>query len=156
MGLTIATSDIDNEDDSGKQTRGAPIITPIWNNEPVSGSDGTPRYIIKYFMDGMSKSDGQRVRNALGALSREVCLDFKETSKTSRNAIHVRGPSSGKSGCYSDVGRKSNHKAQVLNLGRGCTSQGTIQHEILHALGFHHEQVRPDRDVSGFGIFGPK
>jgi len=93
------------------------------------------------------------VRNALGALSREVCIDFKQISRTNRNAIRVRGPSSGQQGCYSDVGRKSNRQAQLLNLGRGCTSQGTIQHEFVHALGFHHEQVRPDRDVNGFRNF---
>ena len=28
----------------------------------------------------------------------------------------------------------------------GCTKQSTAQHEMMHALGFKHEHVRPDRD----------
>ena len=35
---------------------------------------------------------------------------------------------------------------QELYLANGCLTTRTIQHEILHALGFWHEQNRPDRD----------
>ncbi|XP_018547826.1 high choriolytic enzyme 2 isoform X2 [Lates calcarifer] len=48
-------------------------------------------------------------------------------------------------GCYSYVGRQGN--AQTLSLERpGCVHHSVVQHELLHALGFNHEQCRSDRD----------
>lgn len=49
------------------------------------------------------------------------------------------------SGCYSVVGMAGG--IQPLSLSKqGCVTVGTAIHELLHVLGFLHEQSRPDRD----------
>lgn len=47
--------------------------------------------------------------------------------------------------CWSYIGRQTQGQAISLRA-RGCLYTGTVQHEVLHALGFHHEQARSDRD----------
>ena len=46
--------------------------------------------------------------------------------------------------CSSIIGRKGGE--QLLKLGEGCYDKNTVIHEFLHALGFHHEHIRSDRD----------
>jgi len=49
-------------------------------------------------------------------------------------------------GCSSNVGRQGGR--QNVNLALGCNNTFIVAHEILHALGFNHEQSRDNR--SGF------
>ena len=75
----------------------------------------------------------------MGVIEKETCLKFQFRSFGDRITF-ING-----SGCYSYIGRQG-RGSQTISLGVGCYSVGTILHEILHALGMHHEQNRPDRD----------
>ena len=51
--------------------------------------------------------------------------------------------------CWSSVGKKywRDDYGQEVSLGNSCNHKGTIMHEIMHAIGFWHEQSRPDRNL---------
>ncbi|XP_027983744.2 meprin A subunit alpha [Eptesicus fuscus] len=67
------------------------------------------------------------------------CVDFKPYEGESSYIIFQQFD-----GCWSEVGDQ--HVGQNLSIGQGCDYKAIIQHEILHALGFYHEQSRTDRD----------
>ena len=46
--------------------------------------------------------------------------------------------------CYSYIGRTGG--PQILSLGPNCGIKGIAEHELLHALGMGHTQIRGDRD----------
>ncbi|XP_075719670.1 meprin A subunit alpha, partial [Rhinoderma darwinii] len=67
------------------------------------------------------------------------CVDFKPYAGES-TFIHFQKFG----GCWSYVG--DFHTGQNLSIGAGCDHKAIVEHEILHALGFYHEQSRSDRD----------
>lgn len=49
--------------------------------------------------------------------------------------------------CYSNaIGRVSGQGNNYINIGNRCFFEGVVAHELMHALGFWHEQSRADRD----------
>lgn len=46
--------------------------------------------------------------------------------------------------CWSQIGRQG--EIQQLSLGKGCETRGRAIHELMHGIGFYHEQSRQDRD----------
>ncbi|XP_027574139.1 meprin A subunit alpha isoform X2 [Pipra filicauda] len=67
------------------------------------------------------------------------CVDFKPY-EGERTYIIFRK----EDGCWSMVGDQ--HTGQTLSIGERCDYRAIVEHEILHALGFYHEQSRMDRD----------
>ncbi|XP_069461263.1 meprin A subunit alpha-like [Ambystoma mexicanum] len=67
------------------------------------------------------------------------CVDFKpyEGEKTYITFRKLNG-------CWSQVGDLGT--GQNLSIGERCDHKAIVEHEILHALGFYHEQSRTDRD----------
>jgi len=88
-----------------------------------------------------SFSDGERttIAKAFKHFHDHTCLRFVEQTNQKDFLEIFEG-----SGCYSNVGRIGG--GQQLSLGTGCKHAGIVMHEVMHALGFMHEQSRTDRD----------
>ena len=70
---------------------------------------------------------------------KSTCVTFHETTEGQHlNITHRR------KGCWSYMGRLN--KVQELSPGPRCQSKRTAMHKLGHAIGFFHEQNRPDRD----------
>ncbi|KAM7423542.1 hypothetical protein PAMA_000069 [Pampus argenteus] len=92
----------------------------------------------------ISNQFSQRQRSViidgLQSFAQSTCIRFTPLNGQ-RDFVDIQS----QSGCFSFVGRRGG--GQVVSLSRqGCVFRQIIQHELLHALGFNHEQTRSDRD----------
>jgi len=81
------------------------------------------------------------IKRSMDDYHRWTCLTFKPR-KNEKNYIYIQDGG----GCSSYVGMLG-RGSQAVTLGRGCRHRSTIVHEFGHAIGFQHEQCRPDRDT---------
>ncbi|XP_078358962.1 nematocyst expressed protein 6-like isoform X3 [Oculina patagonica] len=123
---------------------------PAWDQEAQTrGSVRNPRQlwpngIIPFVINPrIDKKGNQLIRNSMQAWQKHVCVHFKEREQEQDYVEFVY-----KKGCWSYVGHIG--QRQEVSIGRFTEDppceQGSLTHELGHALGFYHEQNRPDRD----------
>ncbi|KAG9260964.1 high choriolytic enzyme 2-like [Astyanax mexicanus] len=97
-------------------------------------------YVPYVISNQFASREVQVIQRGLDSFSSFSCIRFKRRTNE-RDYLSIES----RNGCYSYVGRRGN--AQTVSLARnGCIYHKTVQHELLHALGFNHEQTRSDRD----------
>ncbi|BES89734.1 metalloendopeptidase activity [Nesidiocoris tenuis] len=101
--------------------------------------DGQVPYVIS---GEFSERDLNTINEAFAEYHEKTCIQFvKRTDETDYLDI-----SNDYSGCWSAIGRIGG--PQKINLqSPGCLrKKGTVIHELMHSIGFFHEQSRYDRD----------
>ncbi|XP_065203960.1 zinc metalloproteinase nas-13-like [Planococcus citri] len=110
----------------------------IWDQSKRWPSPIIPYEISSHMSDVMNR----KIKKTMEYMESKTCLKFKQRARKKVDYIFFQDD---ESGCYSKLGRQGSK--QIVNLKiPGCDDESTIQHEIMHALGFDHEHQRIDRD----------
>ncbi|AWP01131.1 putative low choriolytic enzyme-like [Scophthalmus maximus] len=103
--------------------------------------NGNYVYVPVSISSTYSRAQRSIIIRSLVSFHRSTCIRFVWRRWYHRSYLNFFSGS----GCWSYVGRVGG--AQLVSLRKnGCLYTSTVQHEVLHALGFHHEHVRSDRD----------
>lgn len=123
------------------------VPTGLQNADPCTArgclwpksSDGNV-YVPYRLSNQYSQRERGVILTGLRSFSESTCIRFTPLNRQ-RDFVDIQS----RSGCYSFIGRRGN--GQTVSLSRnGCVFNSIVQHELLHALGFNHEQTRSDRD----------
>ena len=103
--------------------------------------------ILFQFDFGVSNCVQTIVNVAVSVLNTHTCLNMVEVGitpaidETVNPILHISEKSSG---CFASLGYRPGNN--LVNVGSGCVSVGTVLHLLLHSVGLFHEHQRPDRD----------
>ncbi len=124
----LAVADV-NADDGDDMTAEA-----AW-----SGNTTWPNSTVPYVISANSQADQSAIFSGMALISNNSGVQFVPRSNEADYVEFIKG-----SGCWSYVGRQGGR--QEVSIGNGCAWTDTVAHELIHALGFYHEQSRSDRD----------
>ncbi|XP_055372804.1 zinc metalloproteinase nas-14 [Condylostylus longicornis] len=103
-----------------------------------------PDAIVPYYIDPVDFDDAEIaiIKNAIEEYHEKTCVKFRPYEDGDLSWVTIKGNTTG---CWSSIGMRFG--GQILNLNpMKCVRHGTVVHELLHVLGFVHQQSSPDRD----------
>ncbi|KAM7352148.1 seminal metalloprotease 1-like [Cochliomyia hominivorax] len=119
----------------------------LTRNGKIAETNRWPNATVHYKIDGIFDADHiLYILRAMKNIESVSCIRFQPIDDEKKPHIYFIGEPLG---CHTKVGYRG--KPQTLNLqvgplDKGCFKLGTIMHEILHSLGFYHQQSASNRD----------
>uniref|UniRef100_A0A8D0FIP1 Meprin A subunit n=1 Tax=Strix occidentalis caurina TaxID=311401 RepID=A0A8D0FIP1_STROC len=125
--------------ETGRKLFEGDIILPLERNA-LRNSSYRWKFPIPYILaDSLDLNAKGVILQAFDMFRLKSCVDFKpyEGERTYLKFEKLDG-------CWSYVGDLQS--GQTVSIGERCDYKAIVEHELLHALGFYHEQSRTDRD----------
>ncbi|XP_063697836.1 zinc metalloproteinase nas-13-like [Culicoides brevitarsis] len=120
------------------------ILLELGRNGLLNKTARWPKGIIPYRIEEEDFTEGEvlTIRKAIKEYHNKTCLKFRPLRKSDENWVEIVGS---RSGCWSSVGMQGD--GQLLNLQTpNCVRFGVVLHELMHAVGFYHQQSASNRD----------
>ncbi|XP_064535357.1 seminal metalloprotease 1 [Drosophila montana] len=120
---------------------------PVGRNGLIDTTKRWPNNLLVYkISDDFDAAHKQAILQGIQTLEEATCVQFREANENDVAFLSITADSGG---CYTAVGYQG--KPQQMNLeiypiGEGCFRPGTVLHELMHALGFYHQQSSALRD----------
>ncbi|XP_054264060.1 zinc metalloproteinase nas-15-like [Macrosteles quadrilineatus] len=137
-----------NPEELGEYAQGDLLIPATSEREARNGlkaaSTHWPKGIVPYEISPyFNQRDQSMINEAIAEYRKLTCVKWVPRTGSERDYVYITNSNTG---CWSSVGRIGGR--QELNLqSPGClTKKGTVMHEMMHAIGFLHEQNRWERD----------
>ena len=115
------------------------IMIPKTRNAVPLDFQRWPDGVVPYVIDPSVNEAKGNIEKAVQHYSQNTCIRWVPRTNQNDYVRFFKG-----NGCHSLVGRVGNE--QKISLGEGCNWFATAVHEMMHAIGFDHEQNRSDRD----------
>ncbi|RWS01917.1 Zinc metalloproteinase nas-15-like protein, partial [Dinothrombium tinctorium] len=103
-----------------------------------------PKGIVPYkfrSLDELEEEDIEEITSAMEYIEENSCVRFVKKQPHHKDFVIIKLGT----GCNSEVGKQGGAQELVLDP-VACMTKGIIIHELMHTLGFLHEQSRDDRD----------
>ncbi|KAF3858120.1 hypothetical protein F7725_011321 [Dissostichus mawsoni] len=120
----------------------------------LKNSDGKV-YIPYYITNNFSSREKAIITRGLESFSSFSCIRFRPSRSNDRDWLQIESQNGVGDQSFPHTSLSFNHLSlcpaagplsAVVVESSGCLYHHTVQHELLHALGFNHEQTRSDRD----------
>ncbi|TRY99643.1 hypothetical protein DNTS_000105, partial [Danionella cerebrum] len=120
---------------SGRSQRNCFARSCLW----TKSVDGNV-YIAYILSQAYSEADERSIKKGMKLIEQDTCVRFVPRTHQ-RDYLDIQP----KTGCWSYLGARGGRQTLSLQSPE-CTGSGVTVHELIHAMGFVHEQSRADRD----------
>ncbi|XP_065358316.1 seminal metalloprotease 1-like [Calliphora vicina] len=116
-------------------------------NGAVDTAKRWPNGVVRFkIQPGFDVNHTLYILQGMKTIESVSCIRFRHATATTKAFVRINGNTNGCSARVGYTGAEQNLNLRIGPLDKGCFRKGSIMHELLHSLGFYHQQRAADRD----------